>query len=214
MFWLGALPALLALYIRTKVPESEAWREHRVGTLREVGTELRGHARGFAYVVLLMTFMMFLSHGTQDLYPDFLKHEHHVAATTVPWIAILYNVGAVIGAVIFGQLSQHIGRRYSMIAALSLSLCVMPFWAFGSSLMVLAIGAFLMQAGEQGAWGIKSPCTSTSSLPTASGDSSPASDISSESSSRRRPVRSRTHCAIASAIRGRWPASSSWSSSA
>ncbi|HEY3056944.1 MAG TPA: MFS transporter [Thermoanaerobaculia bacterium] len=154
MFWLGALPALLALYIRAKVPESAAWREHRVGTFREIGTELRAHAKGFGYVILLMTFMMFLSHGTQDLYPDFLKHEHHVAATTVPWVAILYNVGAVVGAVIFGQLSQHIGRRYSMIAALALSMCVMPFWAFGSTLLVLAVGAFLMQAGVQGAWGI------------------------------------------------------------
>ena len=154
MFWLGALPALLALYIRTKVPESEAWREHRVGTVGEIGRAVAGHAKGFAYLVVLMTFMMFLSHGTQDLYPDFLKHEHHVAATTVPWIAMLYNVGAVIGAIIFGQLSQSIGRRYSMLCALAVSLLVMPFWAFGSSLVVLTIGAFAMQVGVQGAWGI------------------------------------------------------------
>jgi SHS family lactate transporter-like MFS transporter len=154
MFWLGAVPALLALYIRTKVPESEAWREHRVATFGAMLRSIRGHARGFAYLVLLMTFMMFLSHGTQDLYPDFLKHEHHVAATTVTWIAILYNVGAVIGAVIFGQLSQTIGRRRSMICALGVSLAVMPAWAFGSSLFVLAAGAFMMQMGVQGAWGI------------------------------------------------------------
>ena len=83
MFWLGALPALLALYIRTKVPESEAWREHRAGTFGEMLGAVRGHAKGFAYLVLLMTFMMFLSHGTQDLYPDFLK-ERHVSATTIP----------------------------------------------------------------------------------------------------------------------------------
>jgi SHS family lactate transporter-like MFS transporter len=154
MFWLGALPALLALYIRTKVPESEAWREHRVGTFREMLLSVKGHGRGFLYLVLLMTFMMFLSHGTQDLYPDFLKHEHHVAAATVPYVAMLYNVGAVVGAVIFGHFSQKIGRRYSMIAALCLSLLVIPFWAFGSSLAILAAGAFLMQMGVQGAWGI------------------------------------------------------------
>jgi SHS family lactate transporter-like MFS transporter len=154
MFWLGALPALLALYIRTKVPESEAWREHRVANVREMLRAVRGHGRGFIYLVVLMTFMMFLSHGTQDLYPDFLKHAHHVPATTVPWIAMLYNVGAVIGAVIFGHYSQRIGRRYSMIAALIVSLLVMPMWAFGGSLVVLAAGAFLMQIGVQGAWGI------------------------------------------------------------
>jgi SHS family lactate transporter-like MFS transporter len=154
MFWLGALPALLALYIRTKVPESEAWREHRVGTVREMARAVRNNAGGFGYLVILMTFMMFLSHGTQDLYPDFLKHQHHIAATTVPWVAILYNVGAVVGAVIFGQLSQSLGRRYAMIAALCLSLLVIPLWAFGGTLVVLAIGAFLMQMGVQGAWGI------------------------------------------------------------
>jgi len=153
MFWLGALPALLALYIRTKVPESEAWREHRAGSLRAMFGAVRGHAKGFAYLVLLMTFMMFLSHGTQDLYPDFLR-ERHIAANTIPWIAILYNIGAVVGAVIFGQLSQHIGRRYSMIAALSVSLLAIPFWAFGATVGVLATAAFIMQAGVQGAWGI------------------------------------------------------------
>src|SRR5438270_5720219 len=84
MFWLGALPALLALYIRTKVPESAAWREHRVGTFREIWGATAGHLKLVAYMVLLMTFMMFLSHGTQDLYPDFLKHEHKVAGNTVP----------------------------------------------------------------------------------------------------------------------------------
>ncbi len=115
---------------------------------------VKGHARGFLYLVLLMTFMMFLSHGTQDLYPDFLKHAHGVAATTVPWVVILANVGAVIGAIIFGQLSQKIGRRYSMIAAIAMSLLVIPIWAFGGSLVILAAGAFLMYLGVQGAWGI------------------------------------------------------------
>jgi SHS family lactate transporter-like MFS transporter len=153
MFWLGALPALLALYIRTKVPESEAWKEHRVADLKAMWAATRGHVKGFLYLVVLMTFMMFLSHGTQDLYPDFLK-ERHVAANTIPLIAILYNIGAVIGAVIFGQLSQHIGRRYSMIAALGVSLCVIPFWAFGNTVGVLASAAFVMQMGVQGAWGI------------------------------------------------------------
>jgi SHS family lactate transporter-like MFS transporter len=153
MFWLGALPALLALYIRRNVPESEAWREHRVGTFGQMVKAVKGHGAGFAYLVLLMTFMMFLSHGTQDLYPDFLK-ERHIAKPTAAYVAMFYNVGAVLGAVIFGQLSQKRGRRKAMLAALALSIVVIPFWAFGTSLYVLAIGAFIMQMGVQGAWGI------------------------------------------------------------
>ena len=73
---------------------------------------------------------------------------------TVAYVTMFYNVGAVIGAVIFGLLSERIGRRYSMLCALGLSLLVMPAWAFGGTLMVLALGAFVMQMGVQGAWGI------------------------------------------------------------
>jgi MFS transporter, SHS family, lactate transporter len=154
MFWIGALPALLALYIRASVPESKAWEEHRVGSVREMGAALRGHAKGFVYLIVLMTFMMFLSHGTQDLYPDFLKESRHIAPPTVAWVIILMNVGAVVGAIIFGQLSQRIGRRVSMICAIVLSLLVMPFWSFGTTLGVLIAGSFVMQMGVQGAWGI------------------------------------------------------------
>src|SRR6266550_104061 len=154
VFWLGALPALLALYIRRKVPESAAWEEHRVGSTREIGAAVRENAGSVGYLVILMTFMMFLSHGTQDLYPDFLKHSRGIAATTVPYVAILYNVGAVVGAIIFGHFSQRLGRRYAMIASLGVCVIVLPMWAFGGSLFVLCVGAFLMQAGVQGAWGI------------------------------------------------------------
>ncbi len=154
MFWTGALPALLVLYIRSRVPESEAWHQHRE---KDVGSILRIVGRNwksFLYLVALMTMMMFFSHGTQDLYPDFLKSARGVSAATVSDIAILYNLGAVLGAVVFGHLSEKFGRRRSMIASLVLSLAVIPFWAFGGSVGILAAGAFFMQVGVQGAWGI------------------------------------------------------------
>ena len=154
MFWVGALPALLALYIRTKVPESEAWHQHRAPNTMQVLRTVAAGWKRFLYLVVLMTFMMFLSHGTQDLYPDFLQEIHHVSAAARANIAILYNIGAVLGAIVFGHLSQVAGRRKGMIAALGLSLVLIPFWAFGGSLFVLIIAAFLMQAGVQGAWGV------------------------------------------------------------
>src|ERR1700686_4438257 len=106
MFWLGALPALLALYIRTKVPESEAWREHRVGSFGEMLRAVKGQGRSFLYLVLLMTFMMFLSHGTQDLYPDFLGSVHKMSPAMQSYMAILYNIGAITGAIVFGRYSE------------------------------------------------------------------------------------------------------------
>src|SRR6516164_5686807 len=154
MFWLGALPALLALYIRTKVPESEAWKQHRVTSTGQVIRVVLGHWRRFLYLAVLMTFMMFLSHGTQDLYPDFLHEVHKISGAARANIAITYNIGAVVGAILFGFVSQSAGRRKGMIAALALSLLMVPVWAFSHSLALLVAGAFLMQMGVQGAWGV------------------------------------------------------------
>jgi MFS transporter, SHS family, lactate transporter len=154
MFWVGGIPALLALYIRSKVKESEAWRQHRAPTVAAIVTTTRGHWKIFSYLVVLMTLMMFLSHGTQDLYPHFLKSVHGFSSATVSYVAIFYNVGAVLGAIAFGHMSEALGRRRAMVLALVLSLAVIPGWAFGGTLAVLTIAAFLMQAGVQGAWGI------------------------------------------------------------
>jgi len=154
MFWIGGVPALLAFYVRWHVPESEAWKQHRAPSWSAFGETVRRFLPRLGYLVALMTMMMFLSHGTQDLYPDFLKIEHGIAPPRVAEVAILYNVGAVIGAIAFGHLSERIGRRYSMVCALALSLCVLPLWAFGGALAILAGAAFLMQMGVQGAWGI------------------------------------------------------------
>jgi len=154
MFWIGALPALLALYIRTKVPESEAWKQHRVASTGQVLRVVAGQWRRFLYLVLLMTFMMFLSHGTQDLYPDFLQEVHKISASSRANILMITNVGAIVGAILFGLLSQAAGRRKGMLAALALSLLMIPLWAFSGSLAILVASAFVMQMGVQGAWGV------------------------------------------------------------
>jgi len=154
MFFLGAAPALLALYIRAGVPESKAWLAHREPDVRAILRTVGRHWKSFLYLVLMMTMMMFLSHGTQDLYPDFLKTAHNIKAATVSDLAVLYNIGAIIGSILFGYLSERLGRKRSMLGAFGLALVVIPFWAFGGSIGVLAAGAFLMQMGVQGAWGI------------------------------------------------------------
>ena len=154
MFWVGGIPALLAFYIRTQVKESEAWRQHRAPDTRTIFRILRGHWLLLSYLVVLMTLMMFLSHGTQDLYPHFLRTVHGLGPATISTLAIIYNVGAVLGAIMFGHFSEHLGRRRSALCALVLSLGMIPWWAFGGSVQTLIVGAFLMQIGVRGAWGI------------------------------------------------------------
>ena len=154
MFWVGGIPALLAFYIRYRVKESEAWKQHRAPTVGAILRTASGHWKIFSYLVLLMTLMMFLSHGTQDLYPHFLKEVHGLPLPTISYVAILYNVAAVLGACTYGYFSEHFGRRRAMLLALALAMLSIPAWAFGRSLGVLVVGACFMQMGVQGAWGI------------------------------------------------------------
>ncbi len=154
MFWAGGAPALLAFYISWRVKESEAWKQHRAPGIKAIVLAAAGFWKSFLYMAAMMTLMHALSHGTQDLYPDFLKSARGFSTQTVSYIAMLYNVGAIIGGILFGHLSERWGRRRCMIAALVVSICILPAWAFGSTVMILAFGAFVMQVGVQGAWGI------------------------------------------------------------
>jgi len=154
MFWVGGLPALLAFYIRFKVTESEAWKRQRMPEFRSIIRMAASNWTLLLFMVVMMALMNFLSHGTQDLYPHFLASTHGFSTSTVANIAILYNVGSLIGAILFGRLSERIGRRPSLVSATLVALCAIPLWAFGRSLRAIQVGAFLMQVGVQGAWGI------------------------------------------------------------
>src|SRR5580658_6315152 len=152
MFMVGVIPALLVFYIRRKVPESPSWKPstERSTTLAIV----RSHWQLGIYAVLLMTAFNFFSHGTQDLYPTFLQVQHGMSPHEVGLIAVIYNIGAIIGGLSFGALSERYGRRRMIIIAALLSLGVLPLWAFATSAVWLAAGAFLMQVMVQGAWGV------------------------------------------------------------
>jgi SHS family lactate transporter-like MFS transporter len=152
MFMIGVLPALLVFYIRRNVPESPSWTPTtaRSNTL----AVLKSHWRLGIYAILLMTAFNFFSHGTQDLYPTFLQVQHGFGPHEVGLIAVIYNIGAIIGGISFGSLSERFGRRRIIIIAAVLSLLVLPLWAFAASAVWLAVGAFLMQVMVQGAWGV------------------------------------------------------------
>jgi MFS transporter, SHS family, lactate transporter len=155
MFIVGVLPALLVLYIRRHVPESPDWTARQIRPRPHIGAVLRQHIGLTIYAVILMTAFNFFSHGSQDLYPNvFLGVQHGFDHATITTIALIYNVGAMIGGILFGALSQHIGRRVTIVLAALLALPILPFWAFGSTALTLGIAAFLMQICVQGAWGV------------------------------------------------------------
>jgi MFS transporter, SHS family, lactate transporter len=115
---------------------------------------VREHWKLMLFAILLMTGFNFFSHGTQDLYPTFLQKQHGFGHGTVSTIAVIYNIGAILGGLVFGSLSQRFGRRQTVIAAALLALPVAGLWAFSATAAMLAVGAFLMQVCVQGAWGV------------------------------------------------------------
>jgi MFS transporter, SHS family, lactate transporter len=153
LFMLSIVPALLVLYIRRSVPESPGWNKEHAKRGDVLGM-LRRHWRLALYAVVLMTAFNFFSHGTQDAYPTFLKVDHLFKTHTVSLIQIVYNVGAILGGLTLGTLSQRFGRRYTLIVGAFLALLAIPLWAYSTTPVMLAIGAFIMQFFVQGCWGV------------------------------------------------------------
>jgi SHS family lactate transporter-like MFS transporter len=154
MFMLSLGPALLVLFIRRHVPESPTFAATVAAPKENLGQLLSRHFGMVLYGIALMTAFNFFSHGTQDIYPTFLQVQHKFDAHTTGAIAIIYNIGAIIGGWTFGLWSQSVGRRRAIITACLLSLPVTYLWAYSTTVVGLAVGAFLMQVCVQGAWGV------------------------------------------------------------
>ncbi|HVB88451.1 MAG TPA: MFS transporter [Candidatus Dormibacteraeota bacterium] len=166
MFFLGGLPALLTLFIRARVKESEAWRA-TVKTRKSWGAYFRDVAsnwKRFLYLVIFLSVMNFVSHGTQDLYPSFLQHDLHFSARATAIVSVVSMVGAIVGGVLVGLYSDRRGRRKAMVFAMLAGFVLIPLWIFaprlisvgsvGGEVALVSGGALLMQFMVQGAWGV------------------------------------------------------------
>jgi MFS transporter, SHS family, lactate transporter len=154
LFFIGGLPALVAVFVRYKVRESDVWQEHRQRSWSGLGRAILPCWKLFIYLTILMMMMNFASHGTQDLYPSFLEQERHFSKQQVGNIAMIYNVGALLGGITLGLFSDRFGRRLGIALALALAAAMIPLWSSASTTVALTLGAFLMQFMVQGAWGI------------------------------------------------------------
>jgi SHS family lactate transporter-like MFS transporter len=155
MFVLGVIPAILVFFIRRGVDESPAWEEQKQVPRMGLLAVLRRDWKLAVYCIVLMTAFNFFSHGSQDAYPNlFLKVQHHFDTHLSSLMTAVANIGAIVGGLFFGSMSEKIGRRKAIMIAALIALPALPFWAFGSTPLILAAGAFLMQIAVQGAWGV------------------------------------------------------------
>jgi SHS family lactate transporter-like MFS transporter len=153
MFFLGGAPMLLSLFILTRVKESDAWHEHKTDWTTYRRSIVANWPR-FAYLVLLMALMNFISHGTQDMYPTFLQKQRLYSASDTADLTMLANVGAVLGGLLFGYYSDRAGRKKAMVISVFCALVVVPLWIAAPNTALIALGVFLMQFFVQGAWGV------------------------------------------------------------
>lgn len=154
LFFIGGLPALLALYIRLQVTESEVWQRSKAESWRHLGSAIVANWKTFLYITLLMAMMNGVSHGTQDLYPTFLQRDWGFSPQQKALLTALSMVGALTGGILCGLFSDRLGRRRTIILALIGALALIPLWAFAPNVALLVAGAFLMQFMVQGAWGV------------------------------------------------------------
>ncbi|HWG69506.1 MAG TPA: MFS transporter [Steroidobacteraceae bacterium] len=157
LFIIGASPALLVLYIRSSVEESPAWVAGvtpQRASFAEIYGAVRNYLPTLLFLVVLMACFNAFSHGSQDLYPTFLQAQHGFSAEATGNIAIVMNLGALLGGIFFGALSERIGRKRAIILAAALALPMIPMWAYSRTAVMLALGGFLMQFMVQGAWGV------------------------------------------------------------
>ena len=154
MFFIGGIPALLAVYVRYGVKESEVWERTKHSDWANLGKAIVANWRVFLFIFVLMTCMNFVSHGTQDLYPTLLKRERGFTEREAAYMGMVYNLGAIVGGLVMGAYSDRVGRRKSMVTSLLLAIVLIPLWGYAPSTMLLVVGAFAMQFCVQGAWGV------------------------------------------------------------
>lgn len=153
LFFLGGVPALLTLFIRARVQEPEAWHRSRTDWPSYRRAVAANWPR-FLYIVLFMAAMNMISHGTQDNYPTYLQHQRGFSVAATSGLTALSMVGAILGGLVVGSLSDRIGRRRAVIGALALGLLLIPLWLFAPTIFWISAGGFLLQFMVQGAWGV------------------------------------------------------------
>ncbi|CDU25649.1 related to carboxylic acid transport protein JEN1 [Sporisorium scitamineum] len=168
LFFLGAGLSALAGLVRLLLPESELFLRQKaernassaVGQskakvfMTELKEMLKTHWLRCIYGILLMTGFNFLSHSSQDLYPTILQKSKLLTAQQASRATIISNCGAISGGFVAGYLSQYLGRRLTIILFVIITGALIPAWILPHSFGALAAGAFFLQFGVQGAWGV------------------------------------------------------------
>ena len=156
MFWIGAVPALVVLWIRAKVSESPVWlarqRDQSTGPPPVSLTRIFGRdllATTIHCSVLAGAFMVSY-YSVTYWYATFLRARD---LNTLPFVVAL-NVGGISGSAFWGGISEgRLGRRGAVTSAAVVGIAVSPLYLMSTDSGVLLLGALLVGFGAHGMWG-------------------------------------------------------------
>jgi len=159
MLWIGILPAFLVLFIMKGVKESPVWldrQRHLKARQERDSLSLRRlfHADLLTttlHTSVLMGAFIFMYHSITYWYPTLLGQLHR---PTLPYLAAL-NIGGILGALIFGRLSEGpLGRRGSASIATLAGILAIPLYVFAAHTTLLLVGALAMGLFGAGNFGV------------------------------------------------------------
>ena len=173
MFWIGVIPGLLVLWIRSGVSESPVWlarRRHLLsvkGNLVEPVSAIQLFRPDLLWTTIqtsiLMGVFMFSYYSITFWYPTFLRE---VGEEPLAYL-VAFNLGAVLGMTAWGQLSEtKLGRRGAVSVSALIGVISVPIYLASGSPTLLLAGALLMGATGAGIWGMV-PSYLTERFPTA-----------------------------------------------
>jgi len=172
MFWIGILPALLLLWIRTGVAESPVWLERQRQLSKQKKKDdvslfrilKRDMLPITIHTSLLMSAFIFSYHSTSFWYPTYLRENVVVQPF---WYLIALNFGGISGSMLWGRVSEtKVGRRGAATMGASLGVAMIPLFLMTTNPLYMILGAFLIGVGGPGMWGVI-PSYLTERFPTA-----------------------------------------------
>ncbi|MXV43881.1 MFS transporter [Saccharibacter sp. 17.LH.SD] len=155
LFFIGLIPALLAIFIRIGVPESPLWLANHHKNTQYPKTRRRFSWSGAALqAIALMSFLEFQKAAIYTFYPTILRSNHHLSPQMIFWPITLYCLGSFLGKLLCGTLAERFGDERIMQAAIVI--VMLSIWPFlcASSWSFLLISAFIMGAAASGVFAL------------------------------------------------------------
>jgi MFS family permease len=168
-FMLSALPALVVVFIRRQMPESDVWLlsvkagvSSRLGYMAALGQMLGPALRRTTALALGVTTFNMAAYWFKTIWlPTYLHETRGLSLGDVAWLLLMDQIGSVAGYVAFGFASDRFGRRpsftaFSVIKAIGLGMITLG-WNAANGYSVTTFGFMLLVGFGEGNWGCIGP---------------------------------------------------------